>query len=144
MPAAGATRAGRGGGTALSEHGAAGFLRGCRCSRCTGGYGRWRAWCRWRDSLVPIDPLRSLLERVLTPASCDLCLHELVLRRRCPHLSSRAAALFADRHGGNRSAHERRLQRLLARGWLTIDEADRWCVAAGSHLALVYPRLYDA
>lgn len=53
-----------------------------------------------------------------------------------------AVVSYANRWGVQRETVCRSLTRMRERRYLTIWAADRWCVALGTHLALLYPELY--
>lgn len=53
-----------------------------------------------------------------------------------------AAWAWMEYRGCTEIAARRAAQRLFHNPWLTQDTADRWCIALGTHLSLVYPELY--
>lgn len=55
---------------------------------------------------------------------------------------AQAAAFWAEYRCVNFDSAERAVARLWASRAISIDQADRWCIAIGSHLSVLYPALY--
>ena len=50
---------------------------------------------------------------------------------------------YAARFGTSDRSGRRMVVRLRTETSLTLDQADRWCVVLGTHLAAIYPELYE-
>lgn len=57
---------------------------------------------------------------------------------------SRAAAAWSNSRGTSFSSGKRTAERLFSLERITIYRADEWCIALGTHLAVVYPEVYEA
>ena len=53
-----------------------------------------------------------------------------------------AALHWQHRFGVSKSAAMHAANRLFENQWLTIDQADRWCVTLNTPLAMLYPEVY--
>jgi hypothetical protein len=58
------------------------------------------------------------------------------------HPRAECALRWSNRYGVSPSSGHRAADRLQRAAFLTLDSADRWCVAFGLHLSEVYPELY--
>ena len=83
---------------------------------------------------------------------CKVC--DLITRGKSPCPSNRikaylgydreqAALAWATYRGVKHSAAYAAANRLWTCSTLSIDMADRWCIAVGAHLALLYPEVYE-
>ena len=64
------------------------------------------------------------------------------LRLRMLTSKEGAAMAWLTYRQGNKAAAKKAAERLWEAQRISIDAADRWCIALGTHLSIVYPEVY--